>query len=78
MTYYSRNIQFDSVSGGLLFRLPARILDALSYYGLHKVSVRMDMDPMLTALDVRRYTEVNRENTATRTASEETTSKVGR
>lgn len=35
-TYYTGNLRLDNVSGGLLFWLPAKILDALVYFGLHE------------------------------------------
>lgn len=33
-TYFTGNLRFDHVSGGLLFRLPNTSLDALTYFGL--------------------------------------------
>lgn len=37
---YTGSLRFDHVSWGLLFRLPAKILDSLVYFGLYKATIK--------------------------------------
>lgn len=50
LKYYTENLRFDHVSGGLLFRLPNKILYHLKYFGLYTFALRIETDTVLTAL----------------------------
>lgn len=58
-SYWSQNQRFDHVCSNLLFCLPPKFLDALKYFGLHMFAQRMDTDPVLTAMDFHRCSEVD-------------------
>lgn len=57
-SYYNGNPLVDYTTGGLLFRLPGKIVDALAHYVLYKFSFRMGDDPILTALAVQCCSEI--------------------
>lgn len=64
--YYSGKLWFDHVSGRLLFRLPEKILDVLTYLRLYKIRIWIGTDQVYTALAVNRCAEVVWDKTATR------------
>lgn len=51
-THYKGNLLFDHVSGGPPFRLPARILDGLVYFGLYECALRMKGNYVVDSLCV--------------------------
>lgn len=51
-----------------LFLFPAKILDAVVYFELYKITPRMETDPVLTALPFKRCMEVDWDKTATKDA----------
>lgn len=48
--YYTFNPTLNQFSGGVLFRLPNKILDSLKYLVLYLFAFCMDIDPVWTAL----------------------------
>lgn len=49
-TYYAGNIRSGHVPGGLLFRISAKILDALAYFGFYMFALGFKTDPVMTSL----------------------------
>lgn len=52
------------MSGELLFRLPAIILDTLVYLGLYKFVLQMETDLVLTVVAFKKRMKVDRDKTA--------------
>lgn len=65
-TYYFGNLLFDHVYGEPLFRLMAKILDPLAYFGVYKFSLHTETDPVLTSLAVKRCMEVDWDKTSSK------------
>lgn len=57
--YYTWNLRLDHVSGVLLFRLSANILDTLVYFGIYMLVLRSRTDSVLTVLVFKWCMEVD-------------------
>lgn len=64
--FYTRNLRLDYVSGGLLFRLSAKLVDPLVYSGLLKFALPMGTDSLLTVIAFKQGMEVDWGKTATK------------
>lgn len=65
-TYYTENIWLDYLSEGILVRLLVKILVTVVYFGLYKFSLRMESDPVLMALGLKRSIKKDWGRTPTR------------
>lgn len=68
-TYYTGNLRLDHVFGRLWFQLSAKFLDTLVYFGLYKFALRMETDPVLTALTFMGCMEVDWDKKAAKDGS---------
>lgn len=64
-SYCIGSLSFDNVSGSRRFFLSYKILDALKFFGLYKFSLGVNNDLMLTALAIKRCSEVDWKKIAT-------------
>lgn len=57
-TFYTGNLRFSHVSGGLFSWHLSNVRDALSYFGPYKSAERIETDLVLTASAFKRYMKV--------------------
>lgn len=57
---------FDQIGSGPLFRLPPKILNALTYFDAEKTASQAGTDPVLTGLPFHRFGKVDWSNTPER------------
>lgn len=58
-SYYTLNAWFYSISGGVLFWIYDRILDALKYFRFFKFSIHMCTNLVLTVITIHRCTGID-------------------
>lgn len=61
-SYYTYNVRLDHNGVELVFRLPLKIIDALNYFCLYKISSSMRIEPALIGMVFRRSGGVGWEN----------------
>lgn len=57
--YYTVIAWHDNLSGGMLFRLQGKIVDAIRFFGLYKFTLCMGTDLGLEALAIHQCTEID-------------------
>lgn len=64
LCYYTLNLHFDSLSGSIQSRLSDKVLEALNYFRLYKLSLQMRTDPDVNAMAFTCCGEVHWRRTA--------------